>query len=144
MIETSADMDIKSLQQRRQFILFVLTGGFAAFVNFASRILFNHWMSFSVAIVAAYLCGMLTAFILNRLFVFREANNALHHQVFWFTIVNLAAVVQTLIVSLLLAEWIFPRIQFHWHPQTVAHAIGVAVPVLTSFIGHKHLSFRSR
>jgi putative flippase GtrA len=137
-------MDIKSLHQRRQFILFVLTGGFAALVNFASRILFSHWMSFSVAIVVAYLCGMLTAFVLNRLFVFREANNALHHQVFWFTIVNLAAVVQTLIVSLLLAEWIFPRIQFQWYPQTVAHAIGVAVPVLTSFIGHKHLSFRSR
>lgn len=137
-------MDIKRLQQRRQFILFILTGGFAALINFASRILFNYWMSFSVAIIVAYLCGMLTAFVLNRLFVFREANNALHHQVFWFTIVNIAAVVQTLIVSLLLAEWIFPRIQFHWHPETVAHAIGVGVPVLTSFIGHKHLSFRSR
>lgn len=136
-------MDIKRLQQRRQFILFVLTGGFAAIVNFASRILFSHWMSFSVAIVTAYLCGMLTAFVLNRLFVFREANNALHHQVFWFAIVNLAAVVQTLIASLLLADWIFPRIEFHWHPETIAHAIGVAIPVLTSFIGHKHLSFRS-
>jgi putative flippase GtrA len=131
------------LEQRRQFILFVLTGGFAALVNFASRILFSHWMSFIAAIVLAYLCGMLTAFVLNRLVVFREAKNALHHQVFWFTIVNLAAVVQTLIVSLLLAEWVLPHIGLHWHPETVAHAIGVAVPVLTSFIGHRHLSFRS-
>jgi len=137
-------MDIKRLQQRRQFILFVLTGGFAALVNFASRIFFSHWMSFSVAIVVAYVCGMLTAFVLSRLFVFREANNALHHQIFWFTIVNLAAVVQTLIVSLLLVKWIFPRIGLHWQPEMVAHAIGVAVPVLTSFIGHKRLSFRTR
>ena len=28
--------------------------------------------------------------------------------------------------------------------ETVAHAIGVAVPVLTSFVGHKKLTFRSQ
>ena len=130
--------------KQRQFLLFVLTSGFAALVNFGSRIVFSYWMPFSIAIVASFVFGMLTAFTLSRLFVFREAGNALHQQIFWFTVVNLVALLQTLIVSLLLVDQIFPRVGFHWHTETVAHAIGVGVPVLTSFIGHKHLSFRAR
>ena len=133
-----------ALAKHRQFILFLLTGGFAAAVNFGSRFIFNLWVPFSVAIMLAYLCGMITAFVLNRLFVFRQANNALHHQLFWFCIVNLAAVLQTLLVSLILADSLFPRVGFAWHPHAVAHAIGVALPVISSYVGHKHLSFRNR
>jgi putative flippase GtrA len=120
-----------------------MVGCVAAAVNVGSRIFLNRWMPYSAAIVVAYVCGMLTAFILNRLFVFRETVNPLHRQAFWFTIVNLAAVAQTLIVSLLLARWLFPAIGFHWHIDTVAHACGVVAPIVTSFIGHKHLSFRT-
>lgn len=132
-----------SLADRKLFIGFVIASGFAALVNIGSRIVLNHWMPFSAAIVVAYICGMITAFTLNRLFIFRETINPLHHQAFWFTVVNLAAVAQTLIVSLLLALWLFPAINFHWHVDTVAHAIGVAAPLITSFIGHKHLTFKN-
>lgn len=128
---------------RSQFMGFLVAGGIAALVNFCSRIALNHWMPYSAAIMVAYLVGMVTAFVLNKLFVFRETVNPLHHQAFWFTLVNLAAVLQTLAVSLLLARWVFPAIHFNWHGETVAHAFGVAAPVLTSFIGHKHLSFRN-
>jgi putative flippase GtrA len=127
----------------RQFLLFLVIGGFAALVNVASRIAFSHWMTYSIAIVAAYLCGMITAFVLNRAIVFREASNALKHQLFWFTVINLLAVAQTLLVSLVLADYAFPYIHLDWHRETVAHAIGVAVPVLSSFFGHKYLSFKS-
>lgn len=127
----------------KQFVYFVLTGGIAAAVNVGSRILLNCWMPYSAAIVVAYLFGMLTAFALNRLFVFRETVNPLHHQALWFTLVNIAAVLQTLVVSLLLAKIVFPRIGFHWHQETVAHAIGVGIPVISSFIGHKYLTFRN-
>lgn len=128
---------------RRQFIFFLLTSGFAALVNIGSRIVLNSWIPYSASIVVAYTVGMITAFILNRLFVFQKTVNPLHHQAFWFTLVNLAAVLQTLIVSLALARWLFPAIGFHWHIETVAHACGVAAPAITSFIGHKHLSFKS-
>ncbi len=57
--------------------------------------------------------------------------------------VNLAEVLQTLLVSLLLTNIVFPHIGFAWHIETVAHAIGVTVPIATSFVGHKKLSFRS-
>lgn len=127
----------------RQFALFVFAGGLAACVNFFSRMLLSHWLAYSAAIVVAYLLGMITAFTLNRLLVFKQVSHSMRHQVFWFTIVNVAAVLQTLAISLVLAEWLFPRMGFRWHPQSVAHAFGVAVPVVTSFVGHKYLSFKS-
>lgn len=123
-------------------IKFLLAGGFAAGVNFLSRILLGKWVPYVPSIVLAYLLGMATAFVMNRLFVFSDAKNALHHQIFWFVAVNLAAVVQTIAVSVLLASVVFPRIGFAWHPETVAHAFGVLIPVVTSYLGHKHLSFK--
>lgn len=124
-----------------RFIAFVAVGGTAALANFGSRILLSQWLPYVSAIVLAYCVGMLTAFVLNRLVVFREPANRLHQQAFWFVVVNLAAVVQTVIVSLLFARWIFPALAMHWHPETVAHAIGVAVPVVTSYWGHRRFTF---
>lgn len=140
---SSRKPSLVSLADRKLFLGFVMVGGLAAMVNVGSRIVINHWMPYSAAIVVAYIFGMMTAFTLNRLLVFRETVNPLHHQAFWFTLVNLVAVAQTLVVSLLLAEWLFPAIGFHWHDETVAHACGVVIPLVTSFIGHKHLSFRN-
>ena len=127
----------------KQFALFIVAGGIAACVNFFSRMLLSHWLVYTAAIIVAYVLGMITAFALNRLMVFKQVSHSIRHQVFWFTVVNLAAVVQTLAISLLLAEWLFPRAGFTWHPETVAHAFGVAVPVVTSFVVHKYLSFKN-
>jgi len=121
----------------------MIAGGIAAAVNFLSRIVINAWVPYGTAIVFAYLLGMLTAFVLNRAFVFRGATNPIHHQAIWFTIINLLAVLQTLAVSLLLAREIFPLLGFDWHRELVAHAIGVVTPIVTSYIGHKHLSFKT-
>jgi putative flippase GtrA len=125
-----------------QFMRFLLAGGIAAGVNFCSRIILNEWMPYAAAIVLAYTLGMITAFVINRVFVFTEANNQLHHQMAKFVAVNLAAVVQTLAISLLLARIVFPRVGFDWHAETVSHAVGIVVPVVTSYLGHKHWTFR--
>jgi putative flippase GtrA len=127
----------------RQFLLFLIAGGIAAAVNFGSRIVLSRWLHYLPAIVVAYCLGMATAFLLNRTMVFHQSGNALKHQVTWFIIVNLAAVAQTIGISLLLARWLLPALGVDFHNETIAHAIGVAVPVVTSYFGHKHLSFSS-
>ncbi|WP_045728464.1 GtrA family protein [Xanthomonas sp. GPE 39] len=126
----------------RQFIGFVAAGGIAAAANFSSRILLSHWLAYVPAIALAYLIGMTIAFVLNRQFVFEKSATALHKQAFWFVTVNMIAILQTIAISLLLAHWIFPLIGFHFYPETIAHAAGVITPIFTSFIGHKHLSFK--
>jgi len=125
-------------------MLFLIAGGIAACVNFLSRIALNWWMPYAAAIVVAYILGMITAFVINRALVFTDANNKLHHQVLWFTAINIAAVLQTLAISLLLAKVIFPSAGFYCHAETLAHAIGIAVPVVTSYLGHKRFSFRTQ
>jgi len=127
----------------RQFVLFLVAGGLAAAVNFGSRILLSQWLHYVPAIVIAYCLGMITAFTLNKLFVFSDAGNRLHHQVLWFIAINLAAVAQTIVISLLFARWVLPALGVDFHNETIAHAIGVAVPVVTSYIGHKRFSFRT-
>jgi putative flippase GtrA len=132
---------IASLFQR-QFLLFLLASGTAALANFGSRILLGTVMPYVPSIVLAYLVGMCTAFVLNRAFVFRDARTHLRHQAFWFIAVNVAAVLQTVLVSLLLARWLLPAMGVHWHVETLAHAVGVVVPVFSSYFGHRHITFR--
>ncbi|PPT91390.1 hypothetical protein XaraCFBP7407_21790 [Xanthomonas arboricola pv. arracaciae] len=134
---------MKAPAPSRQFVLFVAAGGLAAAVNFGSRIVLGHWVNYIPSIVIAYLLGMLTAFTLNKWLVFNEAGNRLHHQVMWFIAINLAAVVQTLLISLLFARWFLPGLGIDFHNETIAHGIGVVVPVVTSYFGHKHFSFRA-
>jgi putative flippase GtrA len=124
-----------------QFVFFLLVGGFAALVNIVSRILLNLVMSYEVAIVAAYVCGMTTAYVLNKVFIFLPSGRPLRDEYLRFTLVNLLAVLQVWIVSVGLARYVFPLFEFTWHPETVAHVVGVVVPAVTSYFGHKHFSF---
>ena len=130
--------------EQRRFALFVVAGGIAALVNIASRIALNLVMPYEVAIVVAYVCGMTTAYALNKLFVFERSGRAVADEYVRFTLVNLVAVAQVWLVSVGLARLLFPAVGFTWHAETVAHVIGVIVPVFTSYLGHKHFSFAAR
>lgn len=126
----------------RQFLMFLLTGGTAAAVNFGSRIVYSVWLSFSSAVILAYLTGMVTAFVLARLFVFKASSHSVQRSAFFFVLVNLLAVVQTWAISMGMAYYGLPALGVtRWVPE-ISHAVGVVVPVFTSYLGHKHWSFR--
>lgn len=126
----------------RQFLFFLLTGGLAAVVNFGSRIAYDVWVDFSTAIILAYLTGMVTAFILVRTFVFTESRTTLRRSVLLFSLVNLAAVAQTWLISMGLAIFALPALGVTRFVPEIAHAVGVMVPAFTSYLGHKYWSFR--
>lgn len=126
----------------RQFVVFLVTGGTAAAVNFGSRIVYNQWLPFSGAVILAYLTGMVTAFVLARMFVFKESTQSTRRAVLFFTLVNVVAVLQTWLISMGLAFYLLPALGVTDFVNEIAHAVGVAVPVFTSYIGHKRWSFR--
>jgi putative flippase GtrA len=126
----------------KQFIAFLLIGGIAAGLNWSSRFLFSIWFDFPVSIVLGYFVGLTSAFFLMRRFVFRGASQSTKVQVPMFVFVNLLGLTQTLVVSLVLAKWVFPRFSSSLNPEASAHLIGVLVPVFTSYVGHKYFTFK--
>lgn len=126
----------------RQFLMFLLSGGTAAVVNFGSRILYNIWLNFSSSVILAYITGMITAFVLAKLFVFKDSQQSTHRSAMFFVLVNLVAVLQTWVISMVLAYHLLPWLGVTLFVREIAHAVGVAVPVFTSYIGHKRWSFQ--
>jgi putative flippase GtrA len=61
-----------------------------------------------------------------------------------FSAVNAIAVLQTWLISMGLALYVLPYWGVIRFAEEIAHAVGVVVPVFTSYLGHKHFSFRER
>ncbi|MDR3562448.1 MAG: GtrA family protein [Negativicutes bacterium] len=127
--------------KHREFLLFLLVGGFSAAVNVGARYVLNLWMSFEWAVLVAYLAGMTTAYLLSRRYVFAASGRSTYDEFLRFGLVNVAAAAQVWLISVGLARLVFPAIAFTWRPEDVAHCIGVAAPVITSYFGHRHFSF---
>jgi putative flippase GtrA len=126
----------------RQFIMFLLTGGTAAAVNFGSRILYSQWLGFSFAVIFAYITGMIVAYVLAKLFLFKEGQQTASRSITFFILVNGVAILQTWAISMALAYYLLPTIGITVFVREIAHATGVIFPVFTSYIGHKRWSFR--
>ena len=126
----------------KQFFLFLLTGGLAAIVNFTGRIVLNRYVGYSTSIVLAYAAGMITAFILAKVFVFKESQNKISQSAMYFVLVNIVAVLQTWLVSMGLAYYALPYIGISVYVHEISHAVGIMVPVFTSYLGHKRWSFQ--
>ena len=120
---------------------FMVAGGIAAATNVGSRILLSELVSYPVAIVLAYLVGMLTAFVLRPGHVFGTRGKPLHSEIATFAMVNVLAMAQTLAVGLTLAYYQLPWMGIGHHSETIAHLVGVAVPIATTYYGHKYWTF---
>ena len=128
----------------KQLGKFLLAGGAAAGVNYGSRFLFSIWLPFVVAVTLAYLCGMLAAFIGMRRYVFAASGPDVAGQARRFTLVNMAAVVQTIALSMLMRFLLSSQGLAAQRSEAIAHLVGVLVPVASSFFFHKTFSFKER
>jgi len=131
------------MSRRREFSLFLLTGGLAALVNVLSRVGFSTVMRFELAVLLAYGVGMFTAYVLARKYVFLTSRTSIRRSFAAFALVNLFAVLQTWTVSVGLRNWLLPLMGIVAMRDLLAHGAGVIVPVLSSYFGHKHISFRT-
>ena len=95
-----------------------------------------------MSIILAFPVALATAFILNRIFVFKGGTGNVSGQFVKFLIVNLIALVQIFLVAQLFAYYILPAIGWSWQVETVAHGIGLVSPLLTSYWAHKFWTFK--
>jgi putative flippase GtrA len=81
-------------------------------------------------------------FLLMRAYVFNAQGNPFGPQAAKFLVVNLFAVLQTLLVSVALARWVLPVIGVVSHAEALGHLAGVVVPMVTSYFGHRLATFK--
>lgn len=130
-----------------RFIRFLMAGGLAAALNFGSRFFYNLFVSFGVAVVLAFFTGLIAGYVLNKRYVFPSSGNTMTHEMSWFVLVNLFALAQTWGLSVYLAQILPPYLPLEGVrreevAEAIAHGAGILLPVFTSYIGHKYLTFR--
>ena len=123
-----------------EFVRFLGIGGIAALANLCSRYLFNYVMPFEVAVVLAYMVGMVIAFFLFQKLLF-GGGGVETRRVLRFVWVNIFGATLAWAVSSGMARQILPGMGWSWHPFEVAHLCGVAAPAITSYFLHKHYTF---
>lgn len=144
-MKSLVELSQKVIDQR--FVRFLLAGGLAALCNFGSRFFYSIFVGFSTAVVLAFATGLTAGYLLNKRYVFTSSTNSRAHEIFWFLFVNLLALLQTWGLSVYLAQ-LLPNTVFAGSPsgvewgEAVAHLSGVLLPVFTSYIGHRYLTFR--
>ncbi|MDC3363306.1 GtrA family protein [Planktomarina temperata] len=124
-----------------RFLKFLITGGLAAIFNLLFRWFLNGFIVFEIAVLASYICAMLLAFYLTKIFVFEATDTSLIVQLFRFILVNIVSLLIVWSVSVALYRVIFPYLDFHWYAKSISHLIGVCSPVFVSYILHKKYTF---
>lgn len=128
----------------RQFACFLVCGGLASVVNISVRWALTFVIPYSVSIVVAFLCGLFTGFLLFKYVVFKSTlTKNILAEGSKYILVNAFALLQTLVISIGLADYIFPRMGMCFYPYDIAHITGVLFPVVSSFLFHKYFTFKS-
>ena len=127
----------------KEFILFILTGGFSAIINLTSRIIISNFLRFEISVLIAYLIGMITAYYLAKKYVFLNIKKSYKKSFPIFALVNLVAVLQTFFISKYIRLFLINISNNFMIIDFISHLCGVIFPIFSSFFGHKYITFRN-
>lgn len=125
----------------KQFLGFLLVGGVAALLHWLSRIMLSNWMSFSSAVVIAYLFGILTAFILNSFFVFPKSDKPKIKQARDFIFTNLCFFPIAWIAAIGFNR-LLQSFGISSYSELISHGIAVGLPMFATFLIYKFFAFK--
>ena len=126
----------------KEFIKFILTGGFAAFANIGSRIFFSIFFPYNLSIVFSFFVGLSSGFLLMRKYVFVFKRNLFRSQIIRFTFINILNLFQTFFITYTLKYLLGFLLNNIEIIELLAHMGGVSFPVITSYFAHKYFTFR--
>lgn len=126
----------------KEFLKFLLVGGLAAAVNFFSRILLGSFMTYLESLIVSYLLGFVVAYFLFRRYTFQSTQNDYKRELFYFVMVNIFGIIQTGVISISLFEYALNFVKSTLWREEIAHFIGIGLPAISNYFGHKYLTFR--
>ncbi len=124
----------------KQFLKFFAVGLSAAFIHWLSRVLLNFYFSFYWSVFIAYFFGILSAYILNRIYVFPNSNKSMYEQIYKFFIINLSFLPIVWFCSIFIYSLLI-KFGIDFYPEAIAHGMAVSLPMLITFILYKFLAF---
>lgn len=125
----------------KQFAAFLVTGSIAAAVNFFSRIAYSLVLPFYVSVAVAYLTGMVASYFLMMRYVFSGHETPLGKSVTTFIAINLISLLQNWLVTMAMEYYVLPTVGIVRYSTYIASIVGIAFPIIWSFIGYKKFSF---
>lgn len=135
----------RKLAASSQFLRFLLANTFAAMANIGTKLIASFVFSDAGAVIAGFLVGLSSSYLLCKGYVFQSSRTIRGGEVMRFTVINLMALLITYFTyKQVLAglHLIAGLSQLDKRVQTTAHAIGVATPMVFSFIAQKTLTFQ--
>ncbi len=135
-------LDLQDLTRLDQRVRFLLAGGFASGVSWASRFLFSIVMPFALAVATASAAGMVIGFVIYRSFVFPGSSRSLAAQLGGFLLVNLVGAVVTVAVAVAARDGLLMPLGLTTVAAPAAHAIGIMAGAVANYFGHKTVTFR--
>jgi putative flippase GtrA len=135
----------------KQFLVFLVVGGTAALVNFASgalvRLFWTSYAAYAASVTLGFLLGTAVSFVLNRRFTFRAGDAAVAPQAFRFLVAALGSVfLSVAVASVVLWAWELAGRRALTRPQveTLGHVCAIGVATVYNFLAMKFFAFRSR
>ena len=89
----------------------------------------------------AYVFGIASAFLLNRIFVFPNTNRPVKKQMRDFVLTNVAFFPVVWVMSILLASAL-PSVGITMYTEGIAHAIAISIPMMATFLIYKFIAFK--
>lgn len=124
-----------------QFLAFLAVGSLAAALHWLCRYLLSYWISFELAVAIAYVFGIASAFLLNRIYVFPNTNRPVNKQMRDFVLTNVAFFPVVWVMSILLAS-VLPSVGITLYTEGIAHAIAISIPMMATFLIYKFIAFK--
>lgn len=124
-----------------QFLKFLLVGGVAAALNWASRIILSFWLNFQISVALAYGVGMFVAFILNATFVFPDSDKSTKLQARDFFIINIIFFPIVWIISIYV-KYLLENLGMNSYVNELSHAIAIPCPMVVTFLSYKFIAFK--
>jgi len=126
---------------KEPYFRFLFAGGVAALLNILSRAILSIALNYTLSIIIAHLIGMTVAYLLMKAIAFDDSGRNFTSEYIRFGVVNIFTLCQIWVVSVGLADFIFPQLGIERHAELIAHVIGVFLPAITSYFLHKHFTF---
>ncbi len=125
----------------RRVFSFLFVGGSAALINWLARIILSFWLEYELAVLLAYIIGMIVGYLGYRFLVYSASDSSVKAEIMRFIVVNIISGVIVVLSASLLARIILPFIGQAIFVEESAHALAIALGAVINYHAHAHITF---